>query len=430
MLVESRVTQALESQREAFRQGLSRTVHARQLYVEALDQLASLSSGEIAERLGGVPWPGARPTGELDEHGLIVPFETQWAHAQEARAWALDRLRGVTTVGVDGSQIAASREFAVPVSLIQVAWFENPHEPDRQYVKDVRDELLFPDESLEEGGDFPFGDSTLNLRRFVLETDVVRENIERLAARDGEIDRKEESGTVAEGGAGRKSYPEGTLYPVRSPRRTVPVVLFDGSLVLSFAGRMSPATRDSYLQAVFSILEASARNRVPLAGYVDLSLASDLTAMVRTACDLDQRATPGFHFDAALLGPRMKAFDRTAVFQCARGGIMPHYRTQESDYSHDLYFIYLKAGRDRLPSRIDFPRWVFEAGLVDHMVDILRAEIVVGSGYPYALETADATAVLSTEDRFGFYRLWQQFATSEGVENAVPAKQASKLRRR
>ena len=63
-------------------------------------------------------------------------------------------------------------------------------------------------------------------------------------------------------------------------------------------------------------------------------------------------------------------------------------------------------------------------------MDIIRAEIVVGSGYPYALEAADAAAVLTTEDRQVFYRLWHEFAPSAGLGGAATAKTASKAHRR
>ena len=52
-----------------------------------------------------------------------------------------------------------------------------------------------------------------------------------------------------------------------------PVVFVDGSFVLSFVGRMSPQARPPYLESLFSLLEASHERRIPLVGYVDLSMA-------------------------------------------------------------------------------------------------------------------------------------------------------------
>ena len=40
---------------------------------------------------------------------------------------AEDALRGRPTFAVDGSQIPPQRTFSVPVAMVQIGWFENPH---------------------------------------------------------------------------------------------------------------------------------------------------------------------------------------------------------------------------------------------------------------------------------------------------------------
>jgi hypothetical protein len=394
MLVKEKIAQVLEERREAFSRAAQNAAMQQERYLEALDQLSRLSSADIEERLGDEPWPGARPTQELDERGLVVRFGQHWNSAQEARAWALERLHGIPTVAVDGSQIPASKEFGVPVSLVQVAWFENPHDSGRPYRKDVRHELVTPgdrEDEIEAGAlSASFAESKLNQRRFALEMRVAVERIHALQT------------------------------------ERAPVVLVDGSFVLSFIGRMAPQARPAYLEALFGLLDASRECRVPVLGYVDLSFASDLLTMLGCLFDL----SAGNLFDARVLAQRMDSFDRTAAFQCARGDVLPHYRMPEQDHSRDLCFVYLKTGRDRLPARIDFPRWILDAGLLDHVIDVIRAEVVVGSGYPYALETADAAAVLTAEDRLAFFRLFHDFAQRSGLELSLPGKSISKLHRR
>jgi len=384
----------LEERREAFSRAVADAAKQQQRYLEALDQLSCLSSANIEERLGDEPWPGARPAEELDERGLIVRFAEDWNSAQEARAWALERLHRISTVAVDGSQIPASKEFGVPVSLVQVAWFENPHDSGRPYRKDVRHELVTPgdrEDEIDSGAlSVPFAESKLNQRRFALEMRVAVERIHALQT------------------------------------ERAPVVLVDGSFVLSFIGRMTPQARPAYLEALFGLLDASRECRVPVLGYVDLSFASDLLAMLSSLFDLSAENL----FDARILAQRMQSFDRTVAFQCARGDVLPHYHTPTQDYSRDLCFVYLKTGHDRLPARIDFPRWILEAGLLDQVLDVVRAEVVVGSGYPYALETADAAAVLTAEDRMSFFRLFHDFAKTSGIDLSVPGKSISKLHRR
>lgn len=384
---------ALGEKSEQFRRSLADNAASRKEYEAAWERLSHLRAAEVEERLGGVPWPGARPCAELDRRGWVIRFEPEWKTAQEARDWALDTLRGVPTVAVDGSQVPPSKEFSVPVALVQVSWFENYHDPDRPYVKDVRNDVILPGD--EDGQISAFGDSRLSQRRFVMEMETAVERIESLAA---------------EGSA------------------SLPGILFiDGTFVLSFAGRMAPDVRQTYLQAIFSLLAASERHRVPVIGYVDLSFASDLTSMVREIEDLPD----GNVVDAQMVATSLPPFDRTPAFQCARGDVLPFYVTEDHDYSRDLCFLYMTTGLDRYPARIDFPRWMLEEeGLLDRVLDVVRAEIVVGAGYPYPIETADAAAVLTGEDRMAFYRLFHDFAQAQGLHTSLPAKSISKAHRR
>jgi len=64
------------------------------------------------------------------------------------------------------------------------------------------------------------------------------------------------------------------------------------------------------------------------------------------------------------------------------------------------------------------------------MLDLVRAECVVGGGYPYAVETADAVAVISYKDQQRFYALFQQFAEREGIALTLARKAMSKQSRR
>lgn len=392
MFVPARAMGALGEKAEQFRRSLADNAASREAYEAAWEKLSRMRGAEIEDRLGGVPWPGARPTAELDRRGWVIPFEPKWTSAQEARAWAHATLRGVPTVAIDGSQVPPSKEFGVPVALVQVAWFENYHDSDRPYLKDVRNEVMVPGD---EDGEIPaFGDSRLSQRRFVLEMEAAVERIESLAA-------------------------EGAPLPG--------VVFIDGTFVLSFAGRMAPDVRQTYLQAIFSLLTASERHGVPVIGYVDLSFASDLTSMVREIFDLPD----GNVVDAQMLRESLPPFDRTPAFQCARGDVLPFYSTDNRDFSQDLCFLYMTTGFDRPPARIDVPRWMLgEEGLLDRVLDIVRAEIVVGAGYPYPIETADAAAVLTGEDRMAFYRLFHDFAQAQGLRSHLPAKSISKAHRR
>ena len=85
---------------------------------------------------------------------------------------------------------------------------------------------------------------------------------------------------------------------------------------------------------------------------------------------------------------------------------------------------------DSAPARLDVPSWIYEAGLLNEVLDVVRAECVIGLGYPYAIETADSTAVITMRDREVFLAALQEFAGREKLNFSVARKAASKGRRR
>ena len=66
-------------------------------------------------------------------------------------------------------------------------------------------------------------------------------------------------------------------------------------------------------------------------------------------------------------------------------------------------FVYLQTTSDNPPARLDIPSWIYEEGLLDEVVDTVRAECVIGLGYPYPLETADQMAVPVLWTASGFH---------------------------
>ena len=60
----------------------------------------------------------------------------------------------------------------------------------------------------------------------------------------------------------------------------------------------------------------------------------------------------------------------------------------------------------------------------------MRGEVIIGSGYPYVIETADQTAVLQSSDRQMFLRILQDWAEQENLNLRLSRKMVSKVRRR
>lgn len=393
-----------------------------QMYQHALETLYEHfpSSNRLEHALppneSGMPSAGARPSDEFDRwlvsaaheeyHGPVFPFGREFTSHEHARQWA-ECIEGVTTVAVDGSQLLPWRDASVPVAMVQVGFFVNPHAQGRPYTKDVRMEVLSPEEIMEDSkgetsdpDSYPYSEMQVTLRRYLLEVETL-------------CDLMQQWATARRAGD-----------PVYSP-----IVFFDGSLVVSFALTMPNPYRQRYINSAISLLRTSEELRVPLIGYIDTSYARDMITMLRR---LDAtlkrpvlRDTKKIH-DALLWQGHLRWGDRTPAMICARGDILQSY----GPYRDSVAFCYLQTTATRPPTRLEFPRWMLEDGVLEPVLDIVRAEIIAGNGYPYAIETADAVSVITMQDRSEFYNYFQAFMQKQGVKFSYSTKSLSKNRRR
>jgi hypothetical protein len=359
---------------------------------------------------------GARPSIEFDRwlvsvaqrsyRGPVFPFGREFANHEQARQWA-ECIEGITTLAVDGSQLQPWRDASIPVALIQVGFFINPHMQGHPYTKDVQIEVLSPDEIMEEakieGRDpdsYPYSEIQVNLRRYMLEVEMLGRQMQQCAH------------------ARRADDPSYS-----------PVVFFDGSLVVSFALTMPSPYRERYINAAVSLLKLSEELRVPLIGYVDTSYARDIITMLRRLDDQSSqpmlRETKRIH-DALLWHGRLCWGDRTPAMICARGDVLEGY----GEYRERIAFCYLQTTSNRPPTRLEFPRWMIDDGVLEPVIDVVRAEVIAGNGYPYAIETADAVSVITMQDRSEFYAQFQAFVERQGGKFTFSNKSMSKGRRR
>lgn len=370
-------------------------------YGAALEKLARLSGGEIQERIGAVESPGALPTAELDrQDGMLIGFDRLFRHHEEARRWAAGVLSDQPIVAVDGSQIPPAPDMALPVAAVQAAWFENHHTSDGHYERQVEFELLTPvDLRTADDNDEPHrGDEIINLRRFELETRILGSRLSHLAGKSKE---------------GR-----------------LPIGLLDGSLVISFADRLPEEWRSRYAEAVLGLLRQSEQAGIPVIGYVDGSRSRDLLHLLAIVFGLPPARRIN---DAWLLAEQLTWGSRTPLLVCARGSAdRGHSGILEllAEYRRGIGFVYLRTGRSTPLARLEIPLWVMEKGLLDRAVDMVRAEVVVGNGYPYAIQSADAAAAVSRRDREQFEAIVRHFTAGIGIEKQITAKSISKTRRR
>lgn len=373
----------------AFNQNLSTQL---QCYRQALKQLSREAPATLGACLAEMTCPGARPfEGDQAYPDWMISAKLSWENRQESLAWVRDRLMEVTTFSVDGSQIFPSKDISIPVGLVQIGWFENPHRADGRYTKDVRVSVLSPVELQQNAQNRPL-DRLVNMHRFAME---VQRHIEFMQAHAQCADC---------------------------------ITFFDGSLIGSFAEVLDLDCRNFYAQEFVRLLRASESYRVPLVGYVDTSNARDLVSMIARLAQLPEAEAIK---DVQLLSPKMEWGDRTPLFLCDRPGaartqgILSQYEEQ----AQSVTFTYMKLNSTR-PVRLELPKWIYEAGLLERVLDYIRAEVIIGKGYPYVIETADQVAVLRTDDRQLFYRLLQDWSEAQNLDLNFSRKMVSKAFRR
>lgn len=382
----SQVLQILQAKQAEFQTFNKEVFQLLQKYQKALTKAAQQSETEIAAALAEHVSPGAQPLEPLGSYpNWVVPSKLTWQSRELSLDWVRDRLTGISTFAVDGSQIFPGKDLSLPVALVQVGWFENPHLPMGTYEKDVRLDILTPAELRAGNGD-QSAERLVHMRRFQMETERLIEYME------------------------------------THPNAQSCLVFFDGSLVGSFLEVFDAQSRAFYINCLLRLLRTSQEQRVPLVAYVDTSAARDLT---RTLQALEKLPEAPMVNDAQLLDRHLEWGDRTALFRCDRGGILGDYQEQQEA----IAFCYLKT-HDGYPARLELPVWIYEAGLLDRVLDWVRGEVIIGGGYPYVIETADQVAVLQTEDRQAFMRILQEWAEGEDLKLRFSRKMVSKARRR
>ena len=404
MLHRSHLMTALRAGREEFVNFERAWRDEVQAGAERLRELSSRTSGNIRESVGATKAPGALPSGELDYmRGMVVPFGIEWRSHEEARRWAVETLRGRVTFAADGSQIMPGREISMPVAGVQVAWFENPHVASGVYEKDALFSIITPNELMQSDGGQASPEQVVNFRRFEMETQAICAFIER------------HRGWRARG-------------------ERVPLAFLDGTFLISSARQHTENKFFAhYAEAILKLVRFSAETEVPVVGYIDQSYARDLVNLLDV---LDERAHQSTIYDAQLLAAPTPAHpallthwgDRTVFSYCLREGLVEDFRDDRNEPL--VGFVYLQTTADAAPARLDIPTWIYEAGLLDEVIDTARAECVVGNGYPYAVETADAAAVMTSRDREHFLRAMQDFAREQDFAFHVSRKSVSKAHRR
>lgn len=403
MLFPDLLTTELHKQSESFKRFALNQEDDLSEYLEKFSRFCRTPYEEIRAILETAKECGAIPSEEFDTaRRFSVPFNQSWRNHEEARRWAFEILQNRTTFAADGSQLFAEREVSLPVAAIQIGWFENPHNDAVGYEKNVHFFVLSPEELL--SPDEPFiRETRVGQRRFAAEIEKI---MEFLAKKRG--------------------------WQARGER--MPLAFYDNTLLLS----ISLPDKDfqlEFIDKLVALVRLSRETEVPLVGYVDRSYARDLLSLL-DAVDGTKAENKRTLDDSSILHaftsealPTLRNWgDRTIFCYSKRRGLSAFIDPETG--KSIVGFTYLQTTSDSAPARLDVPSWVYEKGLLNELVDTVRAECVIGLGYPYALETADQTAVITVRDREIFLRTLQDFAMREKLNFGVSRKAASKGRRR
>lgn len=386
MIFRELLAKQLEEKKTEFTQFSIAQRDSLEVYLHKIQRLEQTSVEEIQERFKYKEETGAMPSVELNKYKkLAVSFKESWNNHEESRKWAFEILQNRTTFAVDGSQIPPTRDVSMTVAAVQVGWFENPHSDSERYEKNAEFFILSPNELLPNPAE-----TRVSERRIQEEVRKVRDFLEK-----------------------KKCWQE------RGER--MPLAFYDNTLLVPFP--LSTDSKGKYIKEMQDLILLSAQTQVPLVGYVARSFSKDILTFLD---EFDsEKVDADLLFDSDLLFPQVLQFwgDRTCFCYSKRKGLIEYF-------GDTIGFVYLQTTRDSSPARLDIPSWIYEKGLLDEVLDVIQAECVIGLGYPYILETADQTAVITTQDREIFYRALQDFANREKLNFTVSRKAASKGRRR
>ncbi len=357
-----------------------------EVYLSKIKRLEQTSIEEINKRFERTEETGAMPSVELNKYRkFAIPFPQIWQNHEESRKWAFEILQNRTTFAVDGSQIPPTRDISMTVAAVQVGWFENPHSDKIRYEKNAEFFILSPSDLMPNPAE-----TRVSERRIQEEVRKTKEFLDK-----------------------KRGW--------RESGERMPLAFYDNTLLVPFP--LSTDSKTKYINEMQDLILLSAQTQVPLVGYVARSFAKDLLTFLDEFDD--EKANADLLYDADILFPRVLQFwgDRTCFCYARRKGLIEFF-------GDTIGFVYLQTTSNSTPARLDIPSWIYEKGLLNEVLDVIRAECIIGLGYPYALETADQTAVITIQDRENFYRALQDFAKEHNLNFTVSRKAASKGRRR
>jgi hypothetical protein len=320
----------------------------------------------------------------LEPGELIHPFMFNWKNRSESMEWVDSVLSGVPVGAVDGSQIYSDKNYEIPLAVIQISRIFNRHTSDRDYSQDTDAMIITPDE-FEAASVYSFGSEYIDARRFSMEC----EGIIRLMNEHKSL-----------------------------------FILLDGALILSHINVLNKNIREIYIKAITKLLETGEKTRNPVIGFIDTTMPRDITLMMHFLFLLKKSKLSDTHLFSTMLWG-----ERTAAFLCDRDDRRGEEARSVLDnygrFKNEIAFCYMKLGSS-LPSRIEFPAWVYKEGSLDEIADIIRSQCIIRGNYPDILMRAHDAAVIRMGEHELFYGMLENFFRINGIKIHKSAKELHK----
>ncbi len=321
----------------------------------------------------------------LEPGKLIRPFRFNWKNRHDALEWIDSVLSGVAVGAVDGSQIYSDKNYEIPLAVIQTSRIFNRHTNDSDYKQETEASIITPDE-FEAASVYSFGSEYVDARRFAAECDSMVQLM--------------------------KEHEK--LY-----------VLLDGALTLSHINVLNTNIREIYINAITRLLEASENTKNPVIGYIDTTMPRDVTLMMHHIFELKKSKLSDTHLFSNILWG-----ERTAAFLCdrddRRGGDSRAVLDYYGRFRNGVAFFYMRMSNG-LPVRVEFPSWAYQAGQVDKIADIIRAECVIRGNYPDILMRAHDAALIRMSEHTLFYGMLDNFCRAHDIKIHKGAKHFHKM---
>jgi hypothetical protein len=215
------------------------------------------------------------------------------------------------------------------------------------------------------------------------------------------------------------------------------VAMYDGSLILWYLRKQPERRRRDIVTSLTRWFDICRDKGIIPAGYISKPGARDVVYdLALLACDREYahcescktgrkpaeipcREIVKLH-DADIFGEILGRAERSAVFINGSTPILDEYGTEENR----IAYFYVNVGAE--VARVEFPRWVFNDGLIDSVQSLVFDQCEKGGGYPRVLALAHEYALVESKETDAFLKILDGVA----FPSLASPKELTKRRRR